>query len=158
ASLDALPLLALEHGDLELGELLGEGGMGQVFSARQRSLRRDIAVKVRRPEQLSPAAVLAFVREARVTGYLDHANIPPVHALGATETGAPVLAMQRVEGRTWASLLAARAPGEIGGGADLERQLGILIQVSNAVSFAHSRGVLHRDLKPENVMLGAFGQ
>ena len=138
-----------------LGEV-GRGGMGVVFRARQRSLARDVAIKLIRSGGTAPSARGQFVAEALVNGLLDHPNIVPVHELGTTDQGEVFLAMKLVGGSTWRELLHPR--GFVGPAADLERHLGILQSVSNAVAFAHSKGIVHRDLKPENVMVGSFGE
>ncbi|MBK8255920.1 MAG: serine/threonine protein kinase [Polyangiaceae bacterium] len=130
---------------------IGKGGMGEVWRAVQRSLGREIALK-----QLStdnPVAAEHFFSEARVTARLSHANIVPVHALGRTGDGRPMLAMKLVKGRSWHDILL-----EEGATRDLNKHLAIFLAVTNAVAFAHSEGFLHRDLKPANVMVGEFGQ
>ena len=140
---------------------VGEGGMGTVWEARQRSLERDVAVKGIKRELDGPIGRAQLLREARVTGALEHPNIIPVHALvrgttsaGAAQDGAPLMVMKRVEGTAWSDRMdATRGQPDF-----LEQQLRILMQVCHAVHFAHTRGVLHRDLKPENVMLGGFGE
>ncbi|MEZ4226066.1 MAG: protein kinase [Polyangiaceae bacterium] len=150
----------LEATDLEVHGVLGEGGMGRVHAARQRSLGREVAVKTVKAESAAASAVHAILREAVITGALEHPGIVPVHALGMDGHGRPVLVMKRIEGVEWRSLIhdpdhpgwAARA------GDRLEVHLEILKQVCQAVHFAHSRAVLHRDIKPENVMLGDFGE
>ncbi len=133
-----------------IGGSLGSGGMGEVFTAHDRTLRRDIAVKVLR--RAGPAARDRFAAEAQVTAQLDHPNIVPVHDLGTLADGRPFLAMKQVRGaslREWLD----RAPRP-----DLEARLDVLRRVCDAIAFAHAQGVLHRDLKPENVMVGAFGE
>ena len=144
-----------------VGRQIGEGGMGTVWEARQRSLERDVAVKGIKRELDGPIGRAQLLREARVTGALEHPNIIPVHALvrgttsaGAAQDGAPLMVMKRVEGTAWSDRMdATRGQPDF-----LEQQLRILMQVCHAVHFAHTRGVLHRDLKPENVMLGGFGE
>ncbi len=131
---------------------LGRGGMGVVLRARQESLGRDVALKTLESHANAPDARRNFIAEARVTGFLEHPNIVPVHDLGQQDSGAIFLAMKLVEGRTWQQLL----DGERGG--DLVYQLEILLQVCNAVAFAHSRSIVHNDLKPSNVLVGAFGE
>jgi formylglycine-generating enzyme required for sulfatase activity len=135
---------------LDLGEVLGEGGVARVFLARQRSLDREVAVKVVRDR----SGERAFVHEARLSGALDHPNILPVHDLVPLE-GAPALVMKRVRGASWAEHL-AEARGEET--FDLVAELRTLLGVCQGVAFAHAHGVLHLDLKPANVMLGDFGE
>ena len=133
-----------------LGDAIGAGGMGEVFTAHDRTLRRDIAVKVLR--RAGPVARERFAAEAQVTAQLDHPNIVPVHDLGTLADGRPFLAMKHVRGaslREWLD----RNPRP-----DLEARLDVLRRVCDAMAFAHAQGVLHRDLKPENVMVGAFGE
>jgi hypothetical protein len=158
-----LPCLSGESGradEVRLQTLLGEGGMGQVFAAEQVSLQREVAVKRVRPGGTGREALL---REALVTGRLEHPGIVPVHILGQTPDGAPLFVMKRVEGITWRDALAApeaveRLCGSASPQAVLDFHLDVLARVASAVAFAHARGVLHRDLKPENVMLGGFGE
>lgn len=133
-----------------LGDPIGAGGMGEVFAAHDRTLRRDIAVKVLR--RAGPVARERFAAEAQVTAQLAHPNIVPVHDLGTLADGRPFLAMKHVRGaslREWLD----REPRP-----DLEARLDVLRRVCDAMAFAHAQGVLHRDLKPENVMVGAFGE
>ncbi len=147
-----------------LPEILGEGGMGVVHLAHQACLRREVAIKVMRPD--CPDAVFDMVREALITARLQHPNIIPVHRLCQDESGRPILVMQRIEGQSWADLLHQdwrACSGNVSylrflDEAVLERHLRVLLQVCQAVAFAHSRGVIHRDLKPANVMLGPFGE
>jgi serine/threonine-protein kinase len=145
---------------IDFGETLGEGGMGLVRLATQRSLGREVAVKTLKPEARSPEAVARLLREARVTGALEHPNIVPVYDLGFGEDGAPLIVLKRIRGDAWSSLLLdANAVRARFGGADLlEHNLRVLVQVCHAVSLAHARGVLHLDLKPDNVMIGSFGE
>ncbi|MAQ14371.1 MAG: hypothetical protein CMN30_06205, partial [Sandaracinus sp.] len=157
ATSDAIPPLA--DSEVVLGPLLGEGGMGQVWLGEQRSLRRQVAVKGLRDAVDGALGRAALLREARVTGGLEHPNIVPVHVLVQTEDGAPRMVMKRVEGRSWTEVLAdLRAEGEPLPEAHLEGHLRLLMQVCHAVHYAHARGVLHRDLKPDNVMVGDFGE
>ena len=90
--------------DLAIVRTIGEGGMGRVHLARQRSLDRDVAVKTLK-ENASPAATAGLFREARLTGALEHPGVIPVHALGVDARGGPLLVMKRVEGVDWATLL-----------------------------------------------------
>jgi serine/threonine-protein kinase len=145
--------------DLSIAGTLGEGGMGVVERAHQRSLQREVAVK-RAQDHGPPERYAALLAEAVFTGYLEHPSIVPVHALGRDEAGRPVMVMKKIEGVTLDELLRdpshpafARAGGDrLGFFLDLTRRL------ADALAFAHSRGVVHRDLKPANVMLGRFGE
>lgn len=146
--------------DLTLVRTLGEGGMGRVHLARQRSLDREVAVKGLKRGATSRVAV-ALVREARTTGALEHPGVIPVHALGLDERGWPVLVMKRVDGAPWCDLLGDPSHAlwsTRGDDEPLWSNLEILLRVCETVQFAHSRGVLHLDIKPENVMVGAFGE
>lgn len=144
--------------DLEVLHTIGEGGMGLVSLARQVSLQRDVAVKTIRPQLHSHARIRqALSQEALITGALEHPNIIPVYALGEDASGAPLMVMKRVEGVNWREFLLGRHPLP-DGAVPLEYHLDVLLQVANALSFAHSLGVIHRDVKPENVMIGSFGE
>lgn len=142
--------LATSSGDSEIVVTgsISKGGMGEVMLARQSSLHREVAVKVLKDGGSERASDLVI--EARIAGNLEHPNIVPVHVLGADKDGLPMLVMKRVEGETWRTLLQS--------GRDLERDLHILMEVCQALHFAHSRGVAHCDVKPGNVMVGPFGE
>ncbi|MBI4820617.1 MAG: serine/threonine protein kinase [Deltaproteobacteria bacterium] len=146
-----LPVLSEEDRELRLEETIGQGGMGLVRLAEQVPLHRKVAVKTLRSDRESSDSTIRLMREAWVTGGLEHPNIVPVHALGRSKEGAPLLVMKRIEGRPWSEALRTAK-------LDLVRHLEILIQVCRAIELAHHRGILHRDLKPENVMIGNFGE
>mgnify|MGYP002629194182 CR=1 FL=1 len=136
--------------EYELLKKLGEGGMGLVFMARQRSIDREVALKMLKPKTAKdPEQRAKFLTEAVVTGDLDHPNIVPIYDVGASADDALFYAMKKVEGTPWLDVVLEKT---------LEDNLDILMRTADAVSFAHSRGVVHRDLKPENVMLGAFNE
>jgi serine/threonine-protein kinase len=147
--------------DLAIVKTIGEGGMGRVHLARQHSLDREVAVKTLK-DDASPAAIAGLLREARLTGSLEHPGVIPVHALGVDAGGGPLLVMKRVEGVDWATLLTDGAHplwALLTANSDrLTANLAILTQVCRTVEFAHSRGVIHRDIKPENVMVGGYGE
>ena len=145
---------------LELAHTLGEGGMGVVRLGTQVALGRDVAVKSLKPGTRDPRATLKLLREAWITGALEHPNVVPVYELGLDETGGPRMVLKRIEGVEWAALIAdaQTVAARFDGRPLLEWNLAIFQQVAQAVHFAHSRGILHRDLKPENVMIGAFGE
>ena len=142
---------------------LGAGGMGEVLAARDRSLRRVVAYKRLLPEAAANASVLGrFLTEAQITSQLDHPNVVPIYGLEVTEGGSLAYAMKMIEGVELADVLrdaaASEQAGEVPKGHDLAARLEIFVKVCDAMSFAHSRGVLHRDLKPGNVMVGRYGQ
>lgn len=151
-------------GDEELAvrSILGEGGMGIVYTAEQRSLRREVAMKVVKANS-RPRELGALLHEARLMGSLEHPGIIPVHALGLDKGGRPVLVMKRIEGTSWQDLLDDPDHAAWDGLAPdpedrLAAHLDILEQVTTTIAFAHSRAVLHRDIKPANVMIGSFGE
>jgi serine/threonine-protein kinase len=156
--------IAASHGadgELVLGELLGVGGMGKVLLAEQRALERTVAVKFLKSEEVGARAAADLLREALVTGRLEHPSIVPIYLLARTPEGAPFFAMKRVEGVAWSRVLKEPALlSRVGRAADepLVAHLEVLLSLCDAVAFAHSKDVLHRDLKPDNVMLGAFGE
>lgn len=151
--IDGLPRLPRQESGLglRLGATLGEGGMGVVRMAEQVAIGRQVAVKTLRSDRTAPEMVLHLLREAWMTGGLEHPNIIPVHNVGVDEDGRPMIVMKRVEGEVWSAAIKK-------GTQDLRWHLKILEQVCQAVEFAGSRGIIHRDLKPDNVMIGRFGE
>ncbi len=141
-------------------QVLGEGGMGVVHLAEQRSLGRKVVLKSLRSEVQSEENTLRLLQEAWVTGWIEHPNIVPVHDVTLDREGRPLIVLKRIEGETWSDLMCdPEAVRERFGAEDLlEWNLRLYMQVCNAIHFAHSRGILHRDLKPDNVMIGAFGE
>jgi len=133
--------------------IVGEGGMGTVYRARDSRLGRPVALKVLRtdPQQGPPAAevVARFVGEARMGASLTHPNIVAILEAGAVGD-TPYLAMEWLDGRSLADLIEARALGQ-------PQKLAILDQMADALAYAHGRGVIHRDVKPTNVMVDAQG-
>jgi hypothetical protein len=153
--LSAAVLSDLLVGRYELGEVIGEGGMGVILSARDRMIDRQVAIKLLRPGVPADARASArFLGEAKVTGQLQHPGIPPVHELGTLPDGQPFLAMKLVKGRTLRELLRERTSPA----AELGKYVAIFEQVCHAVGYAHAHRVIHRDLKPANIMVGAHGE
>jgi serine/threonine-protein kinase len=146
--------------EIEVGSLIGEGGMGKVSRAHQSSVAREVAVKSLRDDVHDPETTLVLLREGWVTGRLEHPNIVPVYALGRDDNGEPLIVMKKIAGVSFAQLLEdpSTSPRELGTKQPLDFYLETLVQVCNAVHFAHSRGIVHRDIKPENIMVGEFGE
>ncbi|MCA9685173.1 MAG: serine/threonine protein kinase, partial [Myxococcales bacterium] len=168
-SLGRQVLADFEHSDegprLIPGQVLGEGGRGVVRLARQTALGREVAIKALRPAlRVGPGQqgpTLELLQEAWIAGRLEHPNIVPVYDIAAGDDGGPLIVLKRIEGESWAKLLAdpERARALLGAEGDLlEAHLQVLISVCNAVDFAHDRGILHLDLKPDNVMIGSHGE
>ncbi|MEM7350502.1 MAG: serine/threonine-protein kinase [Acidobacteriota bacterium] len=141
----------------DLGEI-GRGGMSSVRRMLDRSLLREAALKRLDSDlAIKDDQIQRFLLEAQVTGQLDHPNIVPIHELGRDEDGAYYFTMKMVEGMTLADKIEAAGDKRLQ--PDLLAEfLQILVKVCEALSFAHSRGVIHRDVKPSNIMVGQFGQ
>ncbi|HVJ90731.1 MAG TPA: cyclic nucleotide-binding domain-containing protein [Labilithrix sp.] len=144
---------------LEVETRLASGGMGSIDVAIDRALDRRIAIKTLHPHlRVDDQAVRMFLREARLTGLLDHPHIVPVYELGERGDGSELyFAMKLVQGQTLAELIRRLPRGPLDT-ATLYSLLDVFAKVSDALAFAHSRGVLHCDVKPGNVMVGEFGQ
>src|SRR5262249_21769151 len=99
-----------------------------------------------------------FVKEAEITGKLEHPGVVPVYGLGRHADGRPFYAMRLIKGETLKEAI-ARFHGTPGGGElGLRGLLGRFVAVGNTIAYAHSRGILHRDLKPSNILLGPYGE
>lgn len=139
----------------ELGEE-GRGGMGRVLLVRDEALGRNVVLKELLPpgaDSEDPRRQQRFLREAQITGRLEHPAILPVYEVGRRPDGTPYYTMKRVRGRTLAAALAAAA--------SLPERLALLpnfVDLCHALAYAHEHGVIHRDLKPSNIMIGAFGE
>ena len=141
-----------ELGRYRLGRLIGSGGMGEVYLARDASLRRDVAIKfVNATAGSSEVVTRRLLQEAQAVAALDHPGICPVHDVGTDATGRPYMVMQYVPGETLAARLGR---GEV----SVADTLRICGEIADALAAAHRRGIIHRDLKPQNVMLTPEGQ
>jgi eukaryotic-like serine/threonine-protein kinase len=145
---------------LEHSQTLGEGGMGIVRQATQSSLQREIAVKALKPDRQTPENILKLVREAWVTGSLEHPNIVPIYDIVFDTNHQPLIVLKKITGTEWGAVMhdASQIKQRFGTEDWLEWNLNVLLDVCNAVQFAHDKGFLHRDLKPENVMIGSYGE
>lgn len=142
----------------ELGPVIAKGGMGYVQRVFDRSMLRYVAMKTLKPEVANHQLELKrFLGEAQITGQLEHPHIVPVYDVGVRGDGRYYFTMQLVRGRTLLDVL--RDPGyDPSREIVLYRTVQQFLKVCDAVSFAHSRGVLHRDLKPANIMVGGHGE
>ncbi|MBL7224258.1 MAG: protein kinase, partial [Candidatus Brocadiae bacterium] len=149
---DADPLIGQTLGEFEIVELLGRGGMGAVYKARQASLGRFVAIKIL-PHSLAAnqSFIERFSREARAAAAVSHPNIIEVHAVGQ-DRGYQYIAMEFVDGETLADVL--RREGRL----LPHRALAILKQVASALAEGHECGILHRDIKPSNILIDRKGR
>jgi serine/threonine protein kinase len=134
--------------------LIGEGGMGQVWRARDRRIGREVAVKVL-SESFSAGeqAVLRFEQEARAAGALNHPGLVTIFDVGMTD-GAPYIVMELLEGQTLRDAIGDLDPVAL----PLKKAIDFAIQIASALAVAHEKGIIHRDLKPENLFITSDGR
>jgi eukaryotic-like serine/threonine-protein kinase len=138
--------------------VIGRGGSGVVVRAFDQIMLREVAIKVFDPKLADDGLeVDRFAEEARINGQLEHPSIVPVYELGLDRRGRRFLCMKLVEGVTLEEALNRLGDSRLEP-SHLAKFLQVFVKVCDAVSFAHSRGVIHRDLKPTNVMISDFGQ
>lgn len=134
-------------GDFAILRKIGQGGMGQVFLARQQSLKRDVALKILKADLAENATALKrFRAEAEAVARITHANIVQVYAVGE-QNGLHFMALEFVEGRNLRDYLARKGPPE------LPVALAIIRQIAAALQRANELGLVHRDIKPENILV-----
>jgi serine/threonine protein kinase len=150
ATHDRRNLEGLEIGPYKILSLLGSGGMGEVYQARDSRLKRDVAIKVLPVEFSCDAGrVQRFQREAELLASLNHPNIAAIYDLEEFESSR-FLVLELVDGETLADRI-ARAP------IALDESLAIARQIAEALDAAHQRGIIHRDLKPANIKIKPDG-
>ena len=172
-------LVGREIGGCDLNKILGQGGMGVVYLGRQKKLNRDVVVKVLRPFAVDNQALKErFLRESRIIGRLNHKNIVPVYDVGEQD-GSFYTIMQHVAGLSVSDLikklekidrsslkmddLSSLLPDPSWGSALLHLKTPteffchLIIQVADAIQYAHNNGVIHRDIKPSNIIVAPDG-
>lgn len=159
---DAAPVSNDACGRFQIVRPHAQGGIGEVFVAQDGELRRKVALKRIRDRFIDDEeSRLRFLREAEITGHLEHPGIVPIYGLGLDETGRPYYAMRFIEGETLRDAVrrhyASDLPDDVRR-IELRKLLRCFLDVCNALDYAHSRGVIHRDLKPANIMLGKHGE
>ena len=144
--------LARQFPQLDILELLGQGGMGAVYKARQRQLDRLVALKILSPQLVQDAAFAErFVREARSLARLNHPRIISVYDFGKTEAGLFYFIMELIDGTDLRRVIQA-------GQLSPPEALTIVPQICEALQYAHDEGIVHRDIKPENILLDKKGR
>ncbi len=142
-------------------EKLVSGGMGAIFKVLDRDLRRITAMKVLLPGlKDNPDTLTNFVTEAKITGFLEHPNIIPVHELGLMPQSGIFFTMKLAKGETLNKILAEIRAGneEYSEKYNSYHLLSLFRKICDAVSFAHSVNIVHQDIKPHNIMVGNFGE
>src|SRR5512143_1711230 len=138
-------------GPYEILDLVGAGGMGEVYRARDPRLGRDVAIKVLPAEVgADPERLRRFEQEARAVAALSHPNILTVFDVG-THEGVPYVVMELLQGETLREMVSRRVPTQ-------RQVLSFAVQVAKGLDAAHAKGIVHRDLKPENVFVTADGR
>jgi serine/threonine protein kinase/uncharacterized membrane protein (GlpM family) len=150
-TLPTIEELADQFPQLEIRKLIGRGGMGAIYQARQTTLDRDVALKlIAREVSNDPMFVERFEREAKTLAKLSHPNIVTVFDFGRTKDGIAYLIMEFVDGVNLREAISTRSVGS-------DDALTLVSTMCRALEYAHSKGVVHRDIKPENILLGEDG-
>ena len=136
-------------GPYEIVALIGKGGMGEVYRARDPRLNRDVAVKVLPESFATEAALGRFQREARAASALNHPNICAIYDVGEA-AGHPFLVMELLGGKTLREYIGGKP-------LDIPAALALSIQVADALEAAHAKGIIHRDIKPANIFVTERG-
>lgn len=137
--------------DYEIISLIGKGGMGEVYLATERTVRRQVAVKLVRGGLDREMLTRRFQREQELLASLNHPNIAQLYATGVTSNGIPFFAMEYVEGTRLDEFICEVSPG-------LRERLTLFRRICGAVAYAHQNLVIHRDLKPANIRVTPAGE
>jgi predicted Ser/Thr protein kinase len=138
-------------GRYEVIELIGQGGMGALFRARDPRIGRNVAIKVLRRDYDTPELRSRFSKEARAAGALNSPNIVTIYDVGEDQDGLPFIAMEFVRGETFVDLMGLRPP------LPFARKLQLTEDVCAGLAHAHEQGIVHRDIKPANLILSVDG-
>ncbi len=136
-------------GQYQLGELIGQGGMGAVYRGRHDVLKRDVAVKVLEGDEATSLAVQRFEREVQLTARLRHPNTIAIYDYGRTKEGAFFYVMEYIDGITLQDLINRY------GRQSPQRVIHLLLQICGSLAEAHLQGLVHRDVKPANILVSA---
>ncbi len=143
----------------EIRRVAGVGASGQVYIAADRSLDREVAIKVLGEDHDADEDIDNFIDEARITATLTHPNVLPVHDIDVTDQGRPYFSMKKIEGSSLGAGIERAVKGDRPEQlAEANGIVNVFIAVCQALAFAHHKGVIHQDVKPDNIMLGAYGE
>ena len=140
---------------------LAKGGSAILRTCRDNSLGRTVVMKTLHPHLADNEYMQSrFLREARVTAQIQHPSTVPVYDLGRDLESRLYFTMKKVQGENLRQIVERQDAGDAKAleTYDLERMLGVLVQVCNGLAYAHAHGVVHRDIKPENILIGSFGE
>ena len=143
----------------EIIDAIAVGGMGAILRARERSSKRDVAMKVMLSADKDSPSAIRFKREAHIVANLEHPNIVPVHDIGFSPKNELYFTMKWVQGENLADILFKLGKGDpqYRNKYNLPTLLEIFIKICNGVAFAHSKNIVHLDLKPHNILVGEYG-
>jgi serine/threonine protein kinase len=139
-------------GRYKLLNVLGEGGMGIVYTAEQQQpIKRHVALKVIKPGMDSKRVIARFETEEQALALLDHPNIAHVYDAGTTQLGRPYFVMEHVKGVPVTEHCDRQK-------LTIEQRLGLFLQICEAIQHAHQKGIIHRDIKPSNILVSIHGE
>src|ERR1700746_1965698 len=138
-------------GPYEIISMLGAGGMGDVYRARDPQLARIVAIKVIPGLSSAPDRLRRFEQEARAAAALNHPNILVIYGIGTTDAAIPYVVSELLEGETLRESLQRRP-------LPSRKSVDLMLQITSGLGAAHEKGIIHRDLKPENLFLTTDGR